>query len=249
MKLLDPADIKSKLNINYIRFGEGLMNRLLHRLWHKIGEIYQAQIAVHVFPNTGALDHATALQLMWMRELRRPERWAVLTEHDFLPSIKAIQRARLGAAHSDIGLVWTPYFIRDSRPPFPLIKTEYTTPWFLLIDKEKVQHLDFSPGGEYNDPGNLLLDYLRENYPLVETGHIFCRDGLKNRKTPHFGVDTSAGTHLYWSRHYNDPPDTELMPDLTVKMVLSGVIRRTATWAAYNHEELLRVVEEEGNCA
>lgn len=145
-----------------------------------------------MFDNTSRkLSHATALNEIWAGERERPNRWAIFSEFDFLPGPGFLSLPAGGDA-----VYAAEYCTRD---PVSLEMRLHRIPgaWFVLIDKEWAPHLDFSPCGRFNDPANGLPA------SLIPSADCLPR---------HYGVRVGErGEHLFWSRHYNDPPGARVV--------------------------------------
>lgn len=94
-----------------------------------------------------------------------------------------------------------------------------------MVDKDRVKgELDFTAGGPFNDAANDL------KADLLETTDCY---------PDHYGVlvrlgERLVGTHLFWSRHYNNAPFVEVA-GFPLKPILDGVDR---TICRYVQEDL-----------
>lgn len=190
-------------SVSLIRAFEGPRHARLYRIWARIMERYEADAQFRVYDNVAdQRGHAEMLDRMWREELGRPERYAIFTEFDFLPSEgwldppKAVVEA-------------TRYCTRNPNT-LKLLKHPYPGAWFVVVDKEallagreKLRNLHpFAPASPHNDPGNGLFDAMSKInvwWRLLE---------VKDCMPRHYGVEVEGrGEHLFWSRHYNNPPD------------------------------------------
>jgi hypothetical protein len=187
----------TKINVNLIRAFEGPRHARLEQIWQKYARQYEDRMHLHVFDNLGAkLNHADCLEAIWEAETRRPERYTIFTEFDFLPGpdfLKAPSSAVEAASYV-------------TRNPGTRNLTIFNKAgaWFVAIDKQLGGDLRgaFRVGGAHNDPANLLADHLRRaggpGCRLLESEDCYPR---------HYGVKVAMrGEHLFFSRHYGDPP-------------------------------------------
>lgn len=134
----------------------------------------------------GRRSHAANLALEWEAAQSCPERVAILTEFDLLPEDGLL-------AEEPVSLLCAEYC---TRHPGTWRVQPHGTPgaWFVRIDKERLGGLplDFSAGGVFNDPGAHLYSPDMRLIPPED-----CWPGVRVGE---------KGVHLFWSRHYNDPP-------------------------------------------
>lgn len=185
-----------QVNINIIRIFEGPRHERLRTLWDTYAELRRRRIRLHWFPNPLEMDHPTALKRLWEEEMKRPERYAIITEADFLPSFNFFTPTSVLNRTSPV--IAARYVTRhpESRK---LLKHEYPGAWYLLIDKGFLPNPNLDRGGPHNDPCNLLAASLPKG---VEPIYIEPNDCYPH----HYGVEYMTGIHLFWSRHLHDDP-------------------------------------------
>jgi len=183
------------ITVRIIRIFEGPRHDLLRSIWNVIAEYAQDKMVLKWFPNTAGWDHTECLNRIWTEEQDDPSGRLVITEHDFLPDLNyddwLLQK---DLEISDVALAGACY---SKRAPGTRCLTNFQDvvgPWFMSFDKTKCPgQLEFrgrlDPAGEISKQIDSCMLYPgHDPYPL------------------HVGVEYVFGTHLFWSRHYNDPP-------------------------------------------
>jgi hypothetical protein len=211
-------------NLWLIRAFDGPIHRTLMRIWDAIAE-YEAPhgVRLNIYPNEGAPErHGEALNSIWAAEVGRPERYFAFTEYDFLPELR--NRDWLGLeTHGDKQAMWgAMYATRGCGIPLVQLPDQCGG-WFFVIDKLHAPRrlaFDHKP-----DPAN-QLPQLFDNQGLPWTLHAGDDTFLKGHG---HGVQYHFGTHLFWSRHYNDPPETQLGP-WTAGEIQRGVRDEIKRW-------------------
>lgn len=203
-----------KTNVHIIKAFEGPRHDRLERIWQTLAALYSDQARVIVHENPGATrNHARMLAEMWEDEQRRPETQAIITEMDFLPA-----PGWLNMDEPD-PILASEYCTRNSYTR-ELIRHGCPGAWFLLFKKENLDRLDFSAGGPGNDPAAKLPAR------LLATKDCYPR---------HFGVEVvGRGEHLFFSRHYNDPPT------MVVGGMILGAIQQRVDKTIEDYECLLK---------
>lgn len=188
----------------------------------KLREIWR-QRDVELFENfgPGRMSHADAFNEMSFQARQDSRRYVLLAELDFLPAYDDEDLAPVDSLTPKFPIQACSYATRD---PGTLKATQYTFPggWYALYDKNYVAYASFSPGGNFNDPGNLLDIYVKNTYN--------CRVKLLSGKDcypAHYGISYRPGTHLFWSKHYQDDPEqTPVVAwKFELKPILDGVDR------------------------
>ena len=166
----------------------------LEAIWKRYAALHADKMQLHVYESPDGV-HASNFNAMWAREQARPERYAILTEFDFLPGA--------GFLTPPLAAVEAANYV--TRSPDTLQLTQWNKPggWFIAVDKERINgRLDFTAGGQHNDAANQLADYVWQHYNL-------CVKLLPTRDCypRHYGCEVGTrGEHLFWARHYNDEP-------------------------------------------
>lgn len=190
--------------VNTIRAFEGPRHTLLERCWDTYAETNAQRMRYMCHSNAGArLSHAKMLNSIWNDfVLFRPERYIILTELDFLPSPDFIKLTYVDSAYPILAAT---YCTREPGTNTMKEHSDIVGAWYICVDREYVDKLDFSPGGPFNDPANNLVSYIHDEYGLG-VRMLMPADCMPR----HYGVQYLTGEHLFWSRHYNDHPDSDL---------------------------------------
>jgi hypothetical protein len=194
-----------KVNVNIIDVWQGDRHERLRALWRHWACLHAHSANLYWFDNKDAkLDHVPCYEAMWKQEVKRPERFAIFTEHDFIPG-PAFLLPHLWT-NPDQPIVAARYCTRDTNMFFH--QTSRPGAWFILIDKSNLlmPHMYFKSGA-YDTCNNL-------GAPLKHNGQEVRLLQARDCFPEHYGLDVLTdlgelvGTHLFWSRHYNDPPGT-----------------------------------------
>lgn len=188
------------VNVNIVRVFEGWRHEKLRFLWDVAAEAYAEHFRLNWFANPLTISHPEILHRMWQAELARPERFAMICEHDCLPDLHA-KWLGLHLLDYEHPVAATRYATRG--PNRRMLRHDCIAPWFVVIDKERVRDLHWENWGEFNDPANGLKHFLEMDYPGKSVKIIELEDCFPD----HFGVRCELGVHLAWSRHYHDPPN------------------------------------------
>lgn len=186
------------INVHLIRAFEGPRHARLERIWKIIAEIYADRATVWVHDNlTEKKPHATMLEAIWQDVIRQEQEDVIITEFDFLPAPGWLDpRGESECAE---------YCTRD---PYSRTLQQHglAAPWWmhfvhLLPSTRSDLSGGFQSGGRFNDPcGELLPAARRAGCSIRLLSGV---DGYPVS----YGVSyPGRGTHLFWSRHYNDPP-------------------------------------------
>lgn len=211
-----------KVNVNLIRIFEGPRHQKLELLWKYYALTHADRMNLHVFDNTELrLPHDRAYARMWQLEARRPEKHTIFTEFDFLPGPDFLRYLPTD--------MWAAQYVTRDPHTKALRKHPFPGAWYVAINKDAQEFApDFRSGGQFNDPANLLdcetLDtedcYPRHYGVKVFTEAFTREDGL---------VRFDFGEHLFWSRHYNDSPNS--MPaGFHLRPILEGVDAAIDSW-------------------
>lgn len=212
------------VNVNIIDIFSGPRHDRLNRCWDRFAERHADRMRLFRYPNRVAqIPHQIAMKAMLAAEMDRPDRYAIITEHDFLPALDFDQFAPVPL------LGPSPMVIAEALRRGPDRKLihygpDLTAPWYILIDKTRIRWLHTLPGGPLNDTANLAGKFCKIWYkddPVV-LSHKDCYPD-------HFGASLLTGVHLFWSRHYNDPPERDLC-GYPCSEIMSGVDRAISSW-------------------
>ena len=229
-----------KVSISIIDAFDGPRHRRLKKIWQAFSLLQKDLCELHLVENREAeLDHRTMLKVIWDEELQRDSRFAIITEMDFLPDFSNFFSP---LHHTPCSVVAAQYAngleseARFKRWDFPGV-------WYLFIDKVKIRDLDFTVSGPCNDPGNGLWEYLEKFYPDEGRQLLPARTGLPE----YHGARYFVGEHLFWSRHYNDPPDTHLHKEvITVGDILRGHDVAVGRWLSDSPQEFKEILSDRG---
>lgn len=190
-----------------------------HDNLYKIWDIVDKSTDSRVVPvnNLDKANHFTMLERLWAQAWHEPERYVVITEHDFLPNLPDWEETAFELLGDYAALA--PEYITRRAEDWEIQRAEYwgksfSGAWFMLLDKEKCPRiLDFTGGQEYGvpDPANKLVDQV--SIKLMPGEDVFFP-----------GIDYPVGRHLFWSRHYNDDPFVTEGTDTHVHKISSRFI-------------------------
>lgn len=184
-------------DIYYVRAFEGPLHERCYRLW----KMYAAQagegVRVIEVPNPHGWRHAECFNKIFHFARYQPARVVILTEADFLPTPDFAKRIEERLTKEAYGVE---YATRDPQTLDPIF---HGMPggWMCALDSDACAEktIDFEGGGgAFNDPGNQLAEQLDID---IERG----------RGDDGYGLIYPYGTHMFWSRHYNDPPGTRVV--------------------------------------
>lgn len=213
------------MDVHLIRAFTGPRHDKLERIWKILGEIYADRATIWVHDNTKEKrPHAEMLEAIWQTVIQKEQEDVIITEFDFLPEPGWLDPI---GAESEVAEYCTrdPYSRRIQQHGL-------AGPWwmhFVHLCRPGVRTGlagGFQAGGKFADPCGILLPQAR-------------RVGCPIRLLP--GVDAypssygvrypGRGTHLFWSRHFNDPPET------LVAGFLLGEIQRKIDKVVRDYEE------------
>lgn len=211
------------LTIRLIRAFEGPIHDELYRIWDAVAEYMAPDINVRVFANPGGkLSHAEAFQAIWAEEREFDNDFLCLTEFDFLPNLARRDGDWLGVRLANKYPAWgCQYASRgaDARNGMRFHR-KLAGGWFLVLNKARVPPFLYFDGNP--DPCN-ELPFQLDNHDCL----MYLERG-KDAWPRHPGISYSYGDHLFWSRHYNDDPETVVsgMKMGTVQMLVREEIAR-----------------------
>lgn len=206
-----------QINVNLIRAFEGPIHSRLERIWERIADTYKDYFTLRVFDNLGApLRHAQALQKIWEEEKDRPEKVAIFTEFDFLPTHGFEWVIDRTCHYSGAVAEASSYVVRDAKSLRHTVLPGtagawwilFVKPWLLEHGSDAVRAVGdgLSDGGPFNDPAGNLVRTLQER-ASISVRLLEAEDCYPD----HFGSYVrDRGVHLFWSRHYNDQPYTNV---------------------------------------
>ena len=180
------------VSINLINVFRGFRHDRLRASWNGWAYRHRDEFNLYWWKNPGFFSHEESLRAMWDDELRRPERFTIITEADFLPG-SAFNLSHLCTPERPI--VAAEYCKRNPET-LDLIHFDCPAPWYLLIDKHHAPALTFDSAPPGNDPANALC--ARERIWFLPQ---------KDTLPRHYGTSMASGEHLFWSRHLHDGPE------------------------------------------
>ncbi len=204
--------------VRLIRAFDGPRHERLYNIWEAIAEFVAPVISVRVFSNPdGRLSHAECYNRIWMEEQEFDNRHVILTEFDFLPNLHDVDWAKLKEFSGKYAGWGCMYATRAPASRKARNDRNRTGGWFVVLDKEMVDY-DLTFNGE-PDPCNQLHHVVR---PFRQIKGSDCYPH-------HFGLTYEMGTHLFWSRHYNDHPSLRIS-GFSLREILRGVDGEIARW-------------------
>jgi len=215
------------VNVNLIRIFEGPRHDRLRLLWDCYAELRRRRLRLFWYPGAGR-RHAQNLKLLWAEEMKRPERYAIITEHDFLPNFNFFTpTAVLGRASPVVAV----RYVTRNPETLRLVKHDFPGAWYLLIDKEFLPEPNFDEGGPCNDPANLLAT---KGVEPIYLEPIDCYPR-------HYGVEYMSGSHLFWSRHLHDDPSKRIA-GCCLGDIQAGHDRAVDEWIAESPASFRRIL-------
>lgn len=178
-----------------LRVFKGPRHDRLENIWRAVTE-YTPHLRLLVTDNWQCRRHDNALELAWMLIRRQPERYALITEFDFLPNLSGD---------------WLPTHLLTPEKPVviaqhvwrsaqtrALIPHEFGGAWYILIDKHHCPDLQgwfragipprTDPATNIDRKTGVTLLPAKDLYPEA------------------YSVEYSTGIHCFWSRHLHDDP-------------------------------------------
>lgn len=189
--------------VNVIRAFDDSRNRRLSLVWDALAEYHRDKFRLMVHPNLGCrLSHDKMLNRIWEFVMHRTERYVCITETDFLPSKDFLPLDELTKAYP---ILAARYYTRDPETKKLRDHKDLVGAWYILVDREYIDLLDFTAGGEFNDPANTLLQYVHDNY-----GKGLKLMNAEDCLPAHYGIRHMTGEHLFFSRHLADDPNLRI---------------------------------------
>lgn len=218
-----------KINVNIIRVWHGDRHKRLRDLWRHWACLHSQEANLHWFENIDAkLDHVPCYEAIWKQEVKRPERFAIFTEHDFIPGPAFLYQCKF--MDPDHPVTAAPYCTRNQQ--HELHVHDRPGAWYILVDKWSLKSpYMYFKSGALDTCNNMAL-------PLERYGQKLNLTWTRDAYPEHYGLDVLdrygalIGTHLFWSRHYNDPPGTRVCGfDLDeIRAKIDKVIRNAEAW-------------------
>jgi len=208
------------INVNIIRAFEGPRHDIAEAIWHGLAACTNKwRLIVH--DNLGAPRlPEQMLEHMWEDEQTRPERFAVFSEFDFLPGPEFPGTHLIDKPNGPVfAAAEFVYRLQESKQ---LENRGCSAMWWWAADKFQLRGIPFSKWGErdnepsWGDPLNVAFrDIERAGLPVCLIRH-------RDHYPKHYGASIGdIGTHMFWSRHWNQDPRTPLTFD---KIVLGDVL-------------------------
>ncbi len=202
---------------------DGPRHERLYNIWEAIAEYCQEYMVLRWYNNLKGLNHASALNAIWQEEREFDQTRLILTEHDFLPDL-TYNDWLLQKDFDDtpnIGAIGPSYAKRKSGSHILKNFENVMGAWFLSLDKERCPETINFHGRV--DPCTDLIKYL-------SAYGVQCVTYFGEDPHPlHFGVEYPFGTHLFWSRHYNDDPNIRLS-GISLRESLTKHDRTVTSW-------------------
>ena len=220
----------AKTHIRIARAFEGPRHDRLAKIWDCIAEYAQDDVRLIVEPNLNPrLSHAEIFERMYAKDVKEPNRYLLLTEYDWLPDLGGDWLPTHVFDQEEIAVLATQYYTRN--PTSMHLRKHPGLPggWFLLIDKTRAPHIRTFHGTP--DPGNQLA---HEANTLVLPG--------EDCYPLHYGVEYPTGTHLFWSRHYHDGDDNDVVAGVRLGEMRALHDQAVTLWLRFQPAEFLRLV-------
>lgn len=216
---------KPDLTIRLIRAFDGPRHERVRTIWQAIAEYAAPVVNVRWFANTGGrLRHAQSYNRMWNEEVEFDNRFVLFTEEDFLPDLAmplSIWTGLRGFVDKNQAAVACMYATRSEKNFEMLQDGNKPGAWFVCMDKREMPRVFNFEGNP--DPCNDMPGHL---FPYGKT--IRCHKGLDPYPL-HYGLEYQMGTHLFWSRHWHDPPNMRVGA-FSLRDIQSKVDIRVASW-------------------
>lgn len=210
--------VRPAVDVVITRCFEGPRHERLYKIWEAIAEFCAPTIRFRTFKHNGRLSHAQSFAHIYDVERQRTDTdYLLLTEADFLPNLRLRTLDWTNRVHiAEHQAVATFYGTRDPVTKNVKFHRDKIGGWYILLCKPACPpRLDFHGTP---DPCNQLHKDIR----------VRIREGKDGYPT-HFGIDYDFGSHLFWSRHYNDHPLT-CIGGFKLKEILEGVDKFVTTW-------------------
>lgn len=216
--------------IRIARAFEGPRHERLEKIWDCIAEYAQEDARLIVEPNLRPrLSHADIFERMYHKDLVAENRYLLLTEFDWLPDLGGDWLPTHVFQETNADVIATQYYTRN--PQTKRLRRYKGLPgaWYILIDKERAPVIGSFHGSP--DPGNQLP---QETNPIILPGE----DCLPL----HYGVEYPHGTHLFWSRHYHDGADTDVVAGVKLGEMRILHDQAVTLWLRLQPTEFLKLV-------
>lgn len=210
--------MKPEVDVVITRCFEGPRHERLYNIWEAIAEYCTPHIRYRTFKHSGRLSHAQSFAHIYDTErLVSDCDYLLLTEADFLPDLNLRPLDWTNRVHiGDHQALATFYATRDPGSKALKFQRDKCGGWFVLLHKPACPpRIDFNG---FPDPCNQLHQALT----------VRIREG-KDGYPEHYGIDYDFGTHLFWSRHYNDHPLLTI-GGFKLKEIHASVDKFTTMW-------------------
>ena len=232
-----------KLLVTKIRAFEGPIHDDLDRIWDAYAEYYQDYMVLRTFANPARWRHSRMLQHIWDTcQAESDNRYLIITESDFLPGPCFLTMPDELSAKYPVAT--SAYVTRDPFSKVMTVHEEVTGPWYMIFDRKFITgHVPFRDEGGFNDPANLVHLHIKELYGK-ESLVLMPKDGV--RRTPsYYGTRHETGDHLFWSRHYNDLPET-VVAGFEVGDIVARTKKRVRAWVSEQPKGYCRILDRLG---
>lgn len=222
------------ITVRLIHIFEGPRHERLRTLWEIIAEYAKDKIRLKWFRNPNEWDHSESLNRIWLEEQTESDDRLIITEHDFLPDLN-YDDWLLQADFADPEIAVAAACYSKRRPGTRQLHnyTETVGPWFMSFDKTRCPgRLEFrgriDPAGElahqiHDHEHSVMLYPGADPYPI------------------HVGVEYIFGTHLFWSRHYNDSLAARVS-GYSVREIVTKHDRYVASWIKHQPPDFQKLV-------
>ena len=187
--------MKPEVDIVITKCFEGPRHTRLYNIWEAVAEFCSPHVRFRWFKHNGHLSHAQSFAHTYDTErLVEDCDYLLLTEADFLPNLNLNTLDWTNRSHiGDHQAVATFYATRDPVTRRGKFHRDKIGGWFVLLHKPTCPPRVNFQG--YPDACNQLNKELK----------VRVREGSDGFPA-HYGLNYDFGTHLFWSRHYNDNP-------------------------------------------
>jgi len=216
--------------IRIARAFEGPRHERLEKVWDCIAEYVQDDARLIVEPNRSPrISHADIFGRMYAKDSEEPNRFLLLTEYDWLPDLSGDWLPTHVFDETDLAVLVTQYYTRN--PENMRLRKHQGKPggWYILVDKARAPHIrtfhgEPDPANQLSSEADALILPGEDCYPL------------------HYGVEYPMGTHLFWSRHYHDGDDDDVVAGVRLGDMRVLHDQAVTLWLRLQPTEFLKLV-------
>jgi len=202
--------LNERIRIVMTRVFEGPLHQRLYDIWADWADNHR-EVEVVWQSNDGSKCHQEMLEEIWDDHAEHCD-VLVMTEHDFIPDDLLVNTLRARLRKSPAVLVQ--YATRNPQD-LALIRHDCAGGWLMAF---RPARFDTRPDFGGTDPGNRLIE---EVYKIAGAAPTVIY-GRNDRLGLKYG---GMGTHLFWSRHINDNPNS-YVAGFSVKEILTYWVER-----------------------